>query len=768
MSTADVELPTAQELLDLSGTPGHLAPANDTSSAATYTGAWSTSTGRAFGDLGNDIHYTGTNGDSVSYSFSGTGLEVLGELSPDQGNVDVYVDGTKTQTVSTAAPTKLAQQTVVAVSGLAKGNHTVKLVKTSGSYLTVDGFTVVPDVVAQVHDLGFSGITFTGTTWNQPSTTGYIDNQAGVLWDPVAHTPMVIPAAVQVHRGRAISFSDDVIEHTGGSGIDFADQTQDSTLTGSQITDVSGTGVSLGEVDDYYQNTAALQTSGDTVTQNTVDHVGQDYSDAAGIWAGFTKNAVISHNDVSETPYTGISIGWGWGWQSDCTLINQQNNAPAGTPCRHGSSYAAGNQVTDNYVHSVMQVLNDGGAIYTLGGQGGSSGAAGSSCSATSVLAGNVLAIGNHSGNMIYHDEGSSCWDTHDNVVQYLSSGASWVFMWTPSIHDITVHDNTSDTGTFTDNGTHVTVTGTTVASGGVWPAAALAVMAASGPNGVNRPLTGRIDDDDLAISYTGSWSTSQLRGLGDDNDGIHDTSTNGDSASLTFTGTGVQVIGEKVSDQGDVEVYLDGVDKGAVSTTAASRLTQQPIYSVSGLTPGSHTVKVVKNNGTFMTLDGFSVARSVNDTDPAIGYSGSWHAQGGRGFGDYGDDVHYTTTNGDSVTVAFYGTGISLLTERSSDEGKIGVSLDGADQGTVDASAAGRTAQQTVYSVGGLPVARHTLTLTKQSGSLSADRPLRHRVSGADRAAGQPCLHADLGEQRAERRGARIVAGAGLRSDAG
>jgi len=47
-----------------------------------------------------------------------------------------------------------------------------------------------------------------------------------------------------------------------------------------------------------------------------------------------------------------------------------------------------------------------------------------------------------------------------------------------------------------------------------------------------------------------------------------------------------------------------------------------------------------------------------------------------------------------------------------------IAVSLDGASQGTVNANAAGRHAQQTVYTVSGLTAGRHTLTLTKNSGT--------------------------------------------------
>ena len=75
-------------------------------------------------------------------------------------------------------------------------------------------------------------------------------------------------------------------------------------------------------------------------------------------------------------------------------------------------------------------------------------------------------------------------------------------------------------------------------------------------------------------------------------------------------------------------------------------------------------------------------------------------------------------------VTVTFYGSAISYYTEANSDEGDIGVSLDGVSQGTVDAYAAARSAQRVLYSASGLTPGLHTLTLTKDSGAyLLADR---------------------------------------------
>ena len=709
LGTADVELPTTETLLNVSGTPGHLTPVNDTDPAITYTGSWSSSSGRGLGDLYNDVHSTSANGDSVSYTFTGTGIDVLSETNSDEGGIDVYVDGAKVQSVSASASSRLAQQVVASVSGLAKGQHTIKLVKTGGTSMLLDGFTVVPDAITPAHDLTFQNLTFAYTTWTLPSTAGYIDNQAGVLWDPSNNNaPIRIPAAVQVHRGSNITFTGDEIAHTGGTGIDLADGTKNSTITGSYIHDTSGGGVSVGEVDDYYLTDTHRMTTGDTVSQNWISDVSQDYSDAVGIWAGYTRTLAVSHNDIGHTPYSGMSLGWGWGYASPCSMQSAQGLST----CRHGTIYAGGNQILDNHVHDVMNILNDGGQIYTNGGQGDGNG------SATSVLAGNLVEVSNNTNNRLYQDEGSSYWNTYNNLTR-MGGSNNWIGMWTPTIHDINIHDNYSDTSAYNNKGTNITFNQATIVSGGAWPSAAQAIIDAAGPDAAHQPLTGRIDDDDTAISYTGSWTANGNRGYGDYEDAAHATGTNGDTASLTFTGTAVSVIGEKNSDQGQVEIFLDGTSKGLIDTSATTRSAQAVIYSTSGLSAGSHTIKVVKRSGTWATLDGFNVTGVHNDTNSSITYTGaSWRYSANRSFGDYQDDVHATTANGDSATVTFTGTGISLVTETNSDEGTIAVSLDGASQGTVNASSASRQAQQTVYTVSGLPLGRHTLTLTKTGGS--------------------------------------------------
>ena len=66
LATADVELPLQQSLLTLQGTPGHLAPVNQSAPGTSYSGSgWFLSTDRNDGDLDNEVEATGTNGDEV-------------------------------------------------------------------------------------------------------------------------------------------------------------------------------------------------------------------------------------------------------------------------------------------------------------------------------------------------------------------------------------------------------------------------------------------------------------------------------------------------------------------------------------------------------------------------------------------------------------------------------------------------------------------------------------------------------------------------------
>ena len=241
-----------------------------------------------------------------------------------------------------------------------------------------------------------------------------------------------------------------------------------------------------------------------------------------------------------------------------------------------------------------MGALFDGGPIYTLGGQ-----------SSPSEFTGNVLSACIDGCNMIYHDEGSSLWNTHDNVVRF-SNGSLWTNLWTPSIHDDSIHDNYSDTASFNNNGTDIAFQQATVVTDGSWPAAAQAIIDAAGPGGAPSEVA---DDDDLRVSYAGSWLSSGSRNVGDLDNGVHYTQQDGAAATITFTGTGIGFLTETNSDEGDIGITLDGVTKGTVSANTPQRRAQQRLYSVSGLTAGRHTLTLTKLSGTYLLVDGFTLS---------------------------------------------------------------------------------------------------------------------------------------------------------------
>jgi hypothetical protein len=587
MTTADVELPVQQSLLTLSGTPGHLTPVNQDSPAASYSGSgWGLSAGRGFGDLDNDVEAATANGDSTTYTFSGAGLEVLAETNSDEGSFDVYVDGKRDTrqsfTENTSGTTRLAQQVVYSVDGLGHGQHTVKIVKTGGTFLTIDGFVVIPDAIRTVHDIAFWHIAFEYSTWNLPASAGYLDNQAGVLWDTSGATPRpaIVPAAVTVSRGSGISFSNDTFEHLGATAVSLADGTQDSAVDDSVITDTAGGGVYAGEVDDYFQDNPALMTSGDTIAGNAISYVGQDYADTVGIWAGYTRELKITHNDIGHTPYSGMSVGWGWGYASPCSMQARQGLLT----CAHGTIYAGGSQVTSNYVHDVMNVLYDGGPIYTNGGQGDNG------AGVYSVLAGNYVTVGNHDDNMLYQDEGSSFWQTHDNVVSFAEAG-NWVGMWTPTDHDITAGPvNYSSTPMFLNNGTDTTYTPPTVVTDGRWPPAARAIMTSAGLQ--DRVAPPVYDDDSQALSYTGDWrAQGSATAAGD----THRTTQRGAAVSLSFTGQSVAFVAAPAG--GTARVAVDGSPGQTVRTSALAG-SGQTVFTDSALPPGQHTITVTDLTG--------------------------------------------------------------------------------------------------------------------------------------------------------------------------
>lgn len=230
------------------------------------------------------------------------------------------------------------------------------------------------------------------------------------------------------------------------------------------------------------------------------------------------------------------------------------------------------------------------------------------------------------------------------------------------------------------------------------------------------------VNDTSSMITYTGSWSYSTNRGAGDYTNDVHYTSSNGDSVSYTFTGTGVDVLGPASNVSGQFEALVDGTPIGTFSEYAANYTPQTVIYSARHLAPGMHTIELIKESSTYFQIDAFRVVSNpveINDNNTSVVYTGTWGYANNRGAGDYDNDVHYTSNNGDSFSITFTGTGIDVIGPMSPSDGTSNVTLDGAQVATTTAVYSGTySPQQHYWGIRNQTPGTHTLTLTKTGGS--------------------------------------------------
>jgi hypothetical protein len=100
-----------------------------------------------------------------------------------------------------------------------------------------------------------------------------------------------------------------------------------------------------------------------------------------------------------------------------------------------------------------------------------------------------------------------------------------------------------------------------------------------------------KLDDRATQVSYIGIWS--QIAGSSYFSNTSTFTTSAGLEARLSFTGSSVKWYGVTGSDHGKADVFIDNVLEATVDLYSASRFTGV-VYSKSGLSSGTHTIKIV------------------------------------------------------------------------------------------------------------------------------------------------------------------------------